>query len=94
MQARLELRPEAGGLRRRDHAVPDRRQLRNEVAVPARVLSPHELLDERVREAHRQVRRSREDHRTGAVVKRHREVPRIGDRCDVAGLADAAAPVT
>ena len=75
-----------------NHPVLDHRQRGHEIGVPAAPERAHALLDHRVRQVHREVRRRRVDDRARAVVRRDRPLERLGERGDLARLRDAADP--
>ncbi len=60
--------------------------------VPAAPERADALLDHRVRQVHREVRRGRVDDRARAVVRRDRALEGLGERGDLARLGDARRP--
>ena len=73
-------------------AVADFRQAGHKVAIPGAVKGAHALLNQRVRRVEREMGRSGQYDRTGAVVRRNRKMPGFGHGGDLLGFGDAAAP--
>src|SRR5688572_17592271 len=87
-----QLAAQTGAGRRLEEPADRSRHMRDELVVPTGVEGAHGFLNERVRRVNGEVHRGRIDHRTGAVVRRDRQLPRVSERGDAPRFADATAP--
>ena len=84
--------PMPGSVGGRMRAVLDLDRVRDDVAVPGPDVGPDRLLVGRVRRGEGEVDAGEQRERPGAVVHRHRQPERVGERADLVRLGDPAGP--